>query len=618
MFKAIVVAMIATLSTSFSVQGTAFAKDKKELFPYDNCIRIIKKRTCVYPQDLWVETDGGTTLLRRTVFKPTEDELIDLLKEEGITVEQYRNAYFNEPRHQNWPMASVTTSSFARGLTDADGRKIYLPPLYRTIRPVNDQWAVVERMNGEWKLVTMGKTQTYRDLPPGTFNVSERGGGAADKPYLTYFFTNGRADHLADMLMLDRNAEIELKVPDVIRAVGEKDLWLYKFGDAPLATVKVEIADRRQGSVWFNPRTREVERLGNEIEYIRFHTREDMAPEMWKSQPAVVEQVATLPGYNGEMFGPEVYLAYHENGNPITDENLVGVVPVWKDAEREVVRAWGVLYSNGEDNWYHWYNPSAANWNLHPANAAMLGKNGDIIADVWVGRSDYGKLAAAFEEAAGRKPDVFMDRYGVFAKFFNDEVTKSASGITDWYFVYGENANGRFHTAKRDKREQTADDPKDKMTALNIAAALENERVAERARNWEKYAAEEAAIRKAYADALMARGGKTAGTDFWMVARIEGGKYLGYYWRQNGRLPSTADANDICRRFGSDSYECNLVWPWAANIYAGQQAVQDKANAEYAARVQMTSRKPPAYRRPVDTQGRCYDQGNGKEKCFYN
>ncbi|MDG6097546.1 hypothetical protein EXU34_08825 [Alteromonas sp. ZYF713] len=618
MLRLVVTSAFTILSILSLVSCSSVDKDKKSMFRYDNCIRIIKERTCVYPQDLWVESSEDTILLRSTTFRPTEEELLALLKTEGITIEEYRKAYFNEPRQQTWPLASIVPYSFANGLTDESGKKVYLPPRYRIVKPLNDQLAVVQRLNGDWKIVTLGRTQTYTDLPAGTINVSNRGGSAPDKPYLAYFFTKGRAAHLADLIMLRGNGEVRITVPDVIRPADDKDLWLYKFGDVPLVAAKVEIADGQEGSVWFNPRTGEIDRLGNEIEYIRFHLKEENAPETWDSRHAVVERVAILPGYNGEMFGPEVYLAYHENGNPITDQNLVGVVPVWRDADREIVRAWGVLYSDGEESWYHWYSPSAANWQLHPANAAMLGKNRDMIADVWVGRSHYEKYLAAYVEAVGKKPDVNLDRYGVFAKFFNDEATKSASGITDWYFVYGENRNGRFYTAKRDKRNQTSDDPKDMMTAMNIAGALEYERVSERLRNREKYAAQEAAIRRSFADALMARGGETSGTDFWMVARIEGGKYLGYYWRKNGRLPSTADANDICRRFGSGSYECNLVWPWASQIYARQQAVQDKANAAYAERVQMTSRKPPAYRRPVDTQGRCYDQGNGKEKCFYN
>ncbi|MEQ9316809.1 MAG: hypothetical protein RLN72_13225, partial [Henriciella sp.] len=122
-------------------------------------------------------------------------------------------------------------------------------------------------------------------------------------------------------------------------------------------------------------------------------------------------------------------------------------------------------------------------------------------------------------------------------------------------------------------------------------------------------------------DQILANGFEIQFNDvFYTVARTQGGKYLQAYWAKYNQLPSEADASDICSRFGNNSRECGTVWRWAQAKYEGRALAERVAAEEYARKAY---RDPifdwkPDYRPPTNYQGRCYDQGNGTEKCFYD
>ncbi|MAP95459.1 MAG: hypothetical protein CMK07_10950 [Ponticaulis sp.] len=111
-------------------------------------------------------------------------------------------------------------------------------------------------------------------------------------------------------------------------------------------------------------------------------------------------------------------------------------------------------------------------------------------------------------------------------------------------------------------------------------------------------------------------------------ARAAGGDQFYQWWRNNFEMRSGADARELCRKFGSSSYECGLVAEWTylntgVNPYTGgtQQTYQpgvysDSGNNPYNAGYD-DPKSLPTYR-PPSTEPRCYNQGDGTEKCFYD
>ncbi|MAK63048.1 MAG: hypothetical protein CMK09_18925 [Ponticaulis sp.] len=112
------------------------------------------------------------------------------------------------------------------------------------------------------------------------------------------------------------------------------------------------------------------------------------------------------------------------------------------------------------------------------------------------------------------------------------------------------------------------------------------------------------------------------------AARAAGGDRFYQWWRRNMEMRSGADARELCRKFGSASYECGLVAEWTylntgTNPYTGgtQQTYQggvysDSGNNPYNAGYNGPTRSNTYT--PPSNEPRCYDQGDGTEKCFYD
>ena len=111
------------------------------------------------------------------------------------------------------------------------------------------------------------------------------------------------------------------------------------------------------------------------------------------------------------------------------------------------------------------------------------------------------------------------------------------------------------------------------------------------------------------------------------AARQAGGDQFYQWWRKNFEMRHTADAFELCRTFGSSSYECSLVAEWTylnsgrnpytggtTQTFNGTYSDQDRGyNAGYEGTV-----PKPTYPPPTSNEPRCYDQGDGTEKCFYD
>lgn len=138
-------------------------------------------------------------------------------------------------------------------------------------------------------------------------------------------------------------------------------------------------------------------------------------------------------------------------------------------------------------------------------------------------------------------------------------------------------------------------------------------------------AAAPAAKRKPTKEELLARRNIVDDWEYYEMARFEGGPAFYRWWDANKKMRNTQDAYDMCFFHPPTSVECTAPKRWAdlalgkiqegpTQTFNGQYS--DYGNNPYNAGAPNAPRTP-AYRAPV-TQPRCYDQGDGTEKCFYN
>ena len=107
-----------------------------------------------------------------------------------------------------------------------------------------------------------------------------------------------------------------------------------------------------------------------------------------------------------------------------------------------------------------------------------------------------------------------------------------------------------------------------------------------------------------------------------------GGQTFRDWWGRNFELRSTQDAFSLCNRFGSSSYECGLVAEWTY-LNAGRNPYTGGSTQTYQGGVYSDSGNNPynaGYNGPTGSntytppsnEPRCYDQGDGTERCFYD
>ncbi len=133
------------------------------------------------------------------------------------------------------------------------------------------------------------------------------------------------------------------------------------------------------------------------------------------------------------------------------------------------------------------------------------------------------------------------------------------------------------------------------------------------------------AKRKPTNEELLARTNIVNDWEFYEMARFAGGPAFYRWWDANKKMRNTQDAYDMCMIHKPTSFECTAPKQWAdialgkvqerpTQTFNGQYS--DYGNNPYNAGSPNVPRTP-AYRAPSN-QPRCYNQGDGTEKCFYD
>lgn len=609
----------------------------------DRCLKETPQGfSCISKETRYVRTDTGSMPVRLWSISQLEaDDFGKVLDRYSLPREEFTKLAQEFGGHSKGNGYSwISKQVVLQGLKAEDGTTL-LPAEYLQVLPFSDKMALVKALDYRYYFVPLQPTTPpLRRLPYKRFQFHVIYGGTPETPFTLMFHDKDAADAIGKtMTVIDNEGGEAHRITGVLNE-GSGDYDFYNFGDGTFA-FPVKGEDGTGLSVVVNSLTLDLEDIGPYFETlpVGYALTDDWSRNNRSDYKQVpVQKVATITSGHGILSGESIYMPMrHEDGEvmPFGHPNIIGMVPLFLP-EINGVRGWLIVYEAADGRWYRLV-ASAVDGDLMrnqrdelmPESVIeyMLGrKNYPPLADVWIGTMDEDEYYSLFKGADRR--DVPEPPLRIAARYFRDPMNRSA-GVTDWYDVGMDIGPEEMWMAYEGRagRATHPDNPLAMSKPMILATAREwwesNKAYREYLETpWEvlqaRYEAEARETLKITADAILAIDSTNVPYDgeFYTAARTLGGKYLGAYWRRYKQLPRSSDAYDICSRFGNNSYECNLVWPWAQSIFDGQREAAQKASDAYAAQVAMARRKTTTYKPYV--KPRCYDQGNGYEKCFYN
>ena len=597
-----------------------------------------------------------------------EETLIPILERQGTTGPAYEKfAQDHLGFGKNNYLYYIANQTVLTGIADDQGN-ILLPAEYRWAYPVSDKLAYVQRLDLQYGYVTLDGTASFTPTSFYWSHINQAYGKTPDQPLVVRFEGPTNSDGLKSYLFPGPTGEIDLTIDRVVeRREPDQGNDYYVFNNN-LYAFPVRAEDGSEFSVYIDPFKLEIDHLGPQLTIMAIgHSLDNKPPNQWirlspKSYDELnriafgsgtdfvsmpLEKRGTLASGHG-LFNGDIYVPLSlKDGTPVEmKDGAVGMVPLYvkdhMDFSVTGVRGWLVVYGEGSERYYRFIThvvggpefmePLSGNVHeLAPINVNLYAVNALKLADVWVGSMDEEVYRDMFR---GQNPDDIPSMpLHAAVRFFEDPDLGAAGGISDWYTLgtSGEDAYVRQTAEHRNPQfyKSSPDDPQTLVTEeiIKQARALFEEKYD--SRMGREYPEEWAAVRaerlaksqREKADEILANGYEIEFHDvFYTVARTQGGKYLQAYWNRYKQLPNEADASDICSRFGNNSRECGTVWRWAQARYEGRAQAERVAAEEYARKAY---RDPifdwkPDYRPPPNYQGRCYNQGDGTEKCFYD
>ena len=610
----------------------------------DDCLNEAPYDECVTKSGRYVRTDTGTEdgtvavrmLLRRNT---PQDQFDAIMRKYGMHEGKYHE-WFIRPGDKDY----IGNGMVLQGLTALDGTTVLLPAEFTRVLPLSDRMAVVRAVNDTWYLATMGAGATeLEELSLPWNDLQWFSGNEPARPFMVLLRQYGetKAD-LRTYTILDGDGKAAYTVSGVIpNTHGTNDYFTFWTGAVGFP-VRV---DGSEFSVMFNMITLELEKAGPvfdilDIGYALTEKWDDNKHDL-KYYP--FQKIGEMPSGKG-LLSTDIYEPLDQadaEPDPFTSTKAVrGMVPLRLPGQIGGIRGWLMVYETATDQWYklimhapqkdEFYKQDTGKQSeLSPSSIMVYAWEPNEylpLADIWIGSISDAAYDALFGDVNPK--DAPAPTYRVAARFFENPAQKSAGGVTDWYLI-GDNPSAENIQRVYDTRSMRAshpDNPQALATPELIAEMKEEWKAKVAYREWletpwevqvARAQAEQEGTLLAVADNILANGfGMDFNGDFYYVARTKGGKYLQAYWNKFHQLPRSADASDICQRFGTSSMECGLVSPWADKIYNGQREVADAAAKRYA-KEQLNKQWKPEYRSPYK-EPRCYQTGAKTETCFYN
>ncbi|MEZ6012548.1 MAG: hypothetical protein R3C08_11830 [Hyphomonas sp.] len=609
-----------------------------------DCLNETPSDECVTKTGRYVRTDTGTesgTVPVRLLLKRNlpQGDFDALMRKYGMVEGKYHE-WFVKAGDKEYYKRAMTL----QGLTALDGKTVLLPAEFTRVLPLSDRVALVRTVKQQWYFATLGSAETtLRPLTLPWDSLKWIDGTEPKRPFTLMAIKNGETkDDLRTYTILDGDGNVAYEIPDVIPNTHGADDYAKFYAGFIGFPVRSEGSEF---SVIFNTITLQLEKMGPvfDILDVGYALTEEWNDNKRDYRFYPFQKVGEMPSGKG-LLSADIYEPIDEGNaepHPLTDpKSTRGMVPLRLPGQIGGIRGWLIVYANATDQWYklimhapktdEYHADNLGRWDeLTPSSVRVyLWEPNEYLplADIWIGTLSDETHKALFANANPK--DLPPPSYRVAARFFEDPAKKSAGGVTDWYLIGSDPSAENFQKVydTRAGRISNPDDPQ-ALATPELIAEMKKEWQAKAAyreyleTDWDaEYARAQAQQERnmmAAADSALESGyGLEFNGDFYYVARTKGGRYLQAYWNKFRQLPKSADAYDICRRFGSSSMECNLVYAWADNISQGQREAA-KREADRYSQKQFSQGYKPEYRPPM-AEPRCYQTGAKTETCFYN
>ncbi|RAN41373.1 hypothetical protein [Hyphomonas sp. GM-8P] len=609
-----------------------------------DCLNETPSDECVTKTGRYVRTNTGTEpgtvpvrlLLRRNL---PQDQFDALMRKYGMIEGKYHEWFVNAGDKDYYKRAMTL-----QGLTAMDGKTVLLPAEFTRVLPLSDRVALVRTVKNNWYFATLGPGETtLTELTHPWDDLQWFSGNEPKRPFMVMLRQYGETkEDLRSYTILDGDGEAAYTVSGVIpNTHGTDDYFTFH---ASYIGFPVRV-DASEFSVIFNMITLELEKMGPvfDILDVGYALTEKWGDNKYDKKYYPFQKIGEMPSGKG-LLSTDIFEPIdvgNAEPHPLSDPKATrGMVPLRLPGQIDGIRGWLMVYANATDQWYklimhapktdEYHADKLGRWDeLTPSSVRVyLWEPNEYLplADIWIGTISDETHKALFANANPK--DIPPPSYRVAARFFENPQQLSAGGVTDWYLIGSEPSAENFQKIydTRSMRASHPDNPQ-ALATPELIAEMKKEWQAKAAYReyietpWEvqvaRAQAEQERTLLAAADSAISGGyGIDFNGDFYYIARTKGGKYLQAYWNKYHQLPRSADAYDICRRFGSSSMECNLVYAWADNISQGQREAA-RRDADRYSQKQFNQGYKTEYRPPM-SEPRCYQTGAKTETCFYN
>jgi len=611
-------AFLAALALSFAAALPAHAwLNTWGTFGELRCTGKFSKKECLVKDSAWIQSGDGAVEVRiKEVAGLSKGKLQAIFRAQGVdwSVFDENTILYGGKTEFNKEKARLERYVL-RGLYTADGKTELLAPQFLAIYPFSDKVAVAKTVDGDFHMVTIAKKPVFSDIPFAWASLAFRYGGSSALPLTILFETPASGDvsshHLMapDGTILTTVDNVPIPIKRTSGVLGAQDIAYFAF-DAGLIGFPITTREGAGASVFVDARTGAVDRIDDPLTFLRvengMNTRrycggagneksEWGGPDSYWTALVKVGELPESTGFRDR----NIYMPLDGRGRPMQQDSatpFVGMASVTPEISGLVPKtsAWVFVYADRGKFTYSVAGSvspdilSSPRFNMMAENVALMAPQLHRIGDIWAGYAD----SAIIDEVAGQKV-VTGSGLQMAVRLFKDPARGTEGGLTPWVRVPLCAPAVLTHQFKDISSlyasKETGETP---LAVVSAAVGREKAKYADLLNSWTRYQERAAAMERQKlqaaidkARAAMASGETVKGDYvFLRAARNVGGGMLDYYWRDNRRLPYLEDASEICGRFGGNSHECQLVWPWAQAIYNEQDAAREAEAQRYAAK----------------------------------
>lgn len=610
-------AFLAALALAFAFSSPAHAwVTGWSTFSELNCTGKFSDKECLTKPSKWIRSGDGAVQLRIKEFRGLPKRKVEaIFKSQGVDWSVFDKDTIQYGGKDDYNKEKARLARYTlRGLYTADGKTELMPPHFLAIYPVSDKLALVKIVDGNFRIATIGKQPVLSDIPFPWAAFNFLYGGSRATP-MTIQFETSASGGTASYHLMSPDGTIAATIDNVLVPIKRdttvpewRDPAYYGFNSG-LIGFPVRTAGGTEASVFVDSRTGAIDRIDDPLTFLRvnngmiqqYYCGESRGKPEWggpKSYWTAMVKVGMLPESTG-LADRSIYMPLDDRGRPLAQASgnaFVGMARISMEETTIVSETMGWLFVYSENGKLSYSVAGSATddlvssprYQMMPENVIRMSPRLQRVGNIWFGRPDKAILETVIGEPVYHTYPIEMA-----VRLFTDPAKGAEGGLTNWTHVplcEPWSLTSQFlDLTKLYTSTETGTNP---LAVVSVAAGQKKAKFRALLKYWAE--ADERAAMMARADlesainkanAAMAAGASAKGDHvFFRAARNTGGRMLEYYWRDNRRLPLIEDASEICGRFGSNSAECRLVWPWAQGIYDQEDAARQAEAERYAAK----------------------------------